>query len=43
MMGDKDYKQTINDALGALTNEITPPITNPKTARRFFCTKLLGA
>jgi len=36
MMGDKDYKQTINDALGALTNEITPSITNPGDSKTVF-------
>ena len=36
MMGDKDYKQTINSALDALTKESTPQISNPENSKEVF-------
>jgi CRISPR-associated exonuclease Cas4 len=36
MMGDKNYKQTINSALDALVRETTPKITNPNDKNEVF-------
>lgn len=36
MMGDKDYKQTINSALDALTKETTTQISNPNDGKLVF-------
>jgi CRISPR-associated exonuclease Cas4 len=35
-MGDKDYKQVINDALDALAKESTPQISNPNDKAEIF-------
>lgn len=36
MMGDKDYKRTINDALDALSKEAKPEIPNPNDDKQIF-------
>jgi len=36
MMGDKDYRQTINAALDALSKEAKPQIANPNESKQIF-------
>lgn len=36
MMGDKDYKQTINETLDILTKETVPQITDPTDSKSIF-------
>jgi CRISPR-associated exonuclease Cas4 len=36
MMGDKDYKQTINETLDILTKETVPRISEPTDSKTVF-------
>src|SRR5574338_711364 len=42
MMGDKDFKQTINGALDALTREVTPTVSNPEDSKTIFLHEIVN-